>query len=100
MEVTEHAAKYLGYTIEFYKDEKERHRRITSVLDKAIGEPGEWGSTLDWAATKIKPDRDGCWWHDSFLIMVVELKTTLGLHGHALYQDIVDYSKTVSRDEV
>ena len=98
VEVTEHAAKYLGYAIEFYKDEKERQSRITSLLDKSIGEPGEWGSTLDWAASKIKPD--GCWWHDSFLIMVLELKNTLGLHGHALYQAIVDYSKIVSRDKV
>jgi len=98
VEVTEHAAKYLGHAIEFYKDEKERQSRITSLLDKAIGAPGEWGSTLDWAASKIKPD--GCWWHDGFLIMVLELKNTLGLHGHALYQAIVDYSKIVSRDKV
>jgi hypothetical protein len=98
VEVTEHAAKYLGCAIEFYKDEKERHKNIESLLDKAIGEPGEWGRSLDWAASKIIPD--GCWWHDIFLIMVLELKNTLGLHGHALYQAIVDYSKIVSRDKV
>jgi hypothetical protein len=67
-----HATKYLGCAIEFYKDEKERQSRIASLLDQAIGELGEWRS--DW--------------------------NTLGLHGHALYPAIVDYSKIVSRDKV
>lgn len=83
--------------VKFYKDEG-REDMIRKLVDEAIGEPGKWRCPIDWAASRITPDR--CWWHDEFLILIGELKNTLGLSGDALYQAIVDYSKIVSRDKV
>lgn len=91
------AANYLRYAVKFYKDESRRQEKIKELINEAIGENGEWGLTLGWA-DNIKPD--GSWWYNAFLILVLELKNTLGLSGDALYQAIVDYSKIVSREKV
>ncbi len=90
------AANYLRCAVRFYKDESRRQEVIKGLIDEAIGE-GEWGLTLGWA-DNIKPD--GSWWYDIFLILVLELKNTLGLSGDALYQAVVDYSKILSREKV
>ena len=81
----------------FYEDKAHRQDAIRGLVDEAIGQKGEWGLTLGWA-DDIKPD--GSWWYDVFLILVMELKNTLGLSGDALLQAIVDYSKIVSRQKV
>jgi hypothetical protein len=39
----------------FYKDEAQRQKAITKIVDEAIGEKGEWGRVLGWA-DNIKPD--------------------------------------------
>lgn len=91
------AANYLRSAVKFYKDESRRQEVIKGLIDEAIGEDGEWGLTLGWA-DNIKPD--GSWWYDTFLILVLELKNTLGLAGDALYQAVVDYSKILSREKV
>ena len=93
----ERAAKYLRCAVTFYGDEDRRQDAIQELVDEAIGEKGEWGVALGWA-DNIKPD--GCWWYDMFLILVLELKNTLGLSGDALVQAVVDYSKIVSREKV
>ena len=93
----ERAAKYLRCAVTFYGDEDRRQDAIQELVDEAIGEKGEWGVALGWA-DNIKPD--GCWWYDMFLILVLELKNTLGLSGDALVQAVVDYSKIVSRQKV
>lgn len=38
-------------------------------------------------------------WYNTFLILVLELKNTLGLSGDTLYQAVVDYRKFVSREK-
>ena len=91
------AAKYLRCAVDFYKDEVQRQKAITYLINEAIGQNGEWGYALDWA-DGIKPD--SCWWHDLFLVQILELKTTLGLSGDALLQAIADYSKIVAREKV
>lgn len=93
----ERAAKYLRCAVTFYGDEARRQDAIQELVDEAIGKKGEWGLTLGWA-DNIKPD--GSWWYDVFLILVLELKNTLGLSGDALLQAVVDYSKIVSRGKV
>ncbi|KAF8623060.1 hypothetical protein AX15_006528 [Amanita polypyramis BW_CC] len=92
----ERAAKYLRCAVTFYEDEARRQDAIQGLLDEAIGQKGEWGLALGWA-DNIKPD--GSWWYDEFLILVLELKNTLGLSGDALLQAVVDYSKIVSRQK-
>ncbi len=89
-------AKYLRSAVNFYKDEAQRQKAIMELINEAIG-TGEWKLTLDWA-DGIKPD--GCWWHDLFLIQILELKNMLGLSGDALIQAIADYSKIVAREKV
>jgi len=93
----ERAAKYLRCAVAFYEDEAHHQNAIKELVDEAIGEKGEWSHTLSWA-DNIKPD--GSWWYDSFLLLVLELKNTLGLSGDALLQAVFDYSKIVSRDKV
>ncbi|KAF8727267.1 hypothetical protein AX14_007435 [Amanita brunnescens Koide BX004] len=73
-----------------------RRGAMQGLVDEAIGQKGEWTLALDWA-DNIKPD--GSWWYDGFLILVLELKNTLGLSGDALLQALVDYSKIVSRQK-
>jgi hypothetical protein len=91
------AAKYLRCAVAFYEDEAHRQNAIKELIDESIGEKGMWGYNLSWADS-IKPN--GSWWYDSFLLLVLELKNTLGLSGDALLQAIFDYSKIVSRDKV
>ncbi len=68
------------------------------LIDEAIERKGEWGSALlDWT-DGFKPN--GCWWHDLFLVQVLELKNILGLLGDALLQAIIDYSKIVAWEKV
>ncbi|KAF8335524.1 hypothetical protein F5887DRAFT_989005 [Amanita rubescens] len=90
----ERAAQYLRCAVTFYGDETHHQHAIQGVVDEAIGQKGEWGLALGWA-DNIKPD--GSWWYDGFLILVLELKNTLGLSGDALLQAIVDYSKIFKR---
>ena len=93
----ERAAKYLRCSVAFYEDEAHRQNAIKELVDESIGETGEWGYNLSWA-DNIK--LDGSWWYDSFLLLVLELKNTLGLSGDALLQAVFDYSKIISRDKV
>jgi len=92
-----HAAKYLQCAVRFFKDDAQRKTEITLLINEAIGETGEWGRALDWA-DNIKPD--SCWWYYEFLILVLELKNTLGLSGDALLQAAIDYSKIVPREKI
>ena len=91
------AAKYLRCVVDFYKDEAQRQKAIMGLINEAIGNNGEWGYVLDWA-DGIKPN--SCWWHNLFLVQILELKNTLGLSGDALLQAIADYSKIVARERV
>ena len=91
------AANYLQCAVKFYKDKSRRQEKIKELVNEAIGENGEWGLTLG-RADNIKPDSS--WWYNTFLILVLELKNTLGLSGDALYQAVVDYSKIISREKV
>jgi hypothetical protein len=40
------AAKYLRCAIDFYKDEVQRQKAIMDLINKAIGQNGEWGYVL------------------------------------------------------
>ena len=91
------AAKYLRCAVAFYEDETQRQNAIKELVNEAIGEKGEWNDRLEWA-DNIK--LNGSWWYNSFLLLVLELKNTLGLSGDALLQAVFDYSKIVSRDKV
>ena len=93
----ERAAQYLHCAVAFYQDEANHQTAIKRLVDESIGEKGECGYYLNWA-DNIKPN--GSWWYDDFLLLVLELKNTLGLSGDALLQAIFDYSKIVSRDKV
>ena len=93
----ERSAKYLQSVVRFYKDEAQRQTAITELINEAIGENGEWGRVLSWA-DNIKPD--SCWWYYEFLILVLELKSTLGLAGDALFQAVIDYSKIIPQERV
>ena len=93
----ERAAKYLQCVVKFYKDEAQYQMAITELINEAIGENGEWGRTLGWADS-IRPD--SCWWYYEFLILVLDLKNTLGLAGDALLQAIIDYSKIIPQERV
>lgn len=94
------AAQYLRCAVKFYDNEKQREAAIRELIDGVIGKTGEWGSFLQTdGGGKIKPD--GCWSLDMFfMLLFLELKNSLGLHGDALCQAVVDYSKIVSRDQV
>ena len=93
----DHANQYIRYATKFYKDEAQCQKAIMELIEEAIGEKGEWGSTLVWA-DRIRPD--GCWWYGLFLAQVLELKNMLGLSGDALLQAIIDYSKIIGRERV
>ena len=93
----ERAAQYLRCAVTFYEDKAHFQKAIRGLVDEAIGQKGEWGLALGWA-DNIKSD--GSWWCDAFLILVLELKNTLGLSGDALFRAVVDYSKIVSRQKV
>jgi len=92
-----HAADYLNQAIRFYSDETDREKALKGLLDIAVGQGGSWNTQLNWADS-IKPDC--CWWHKEFLIMVLELKNTVGLAGNPVLQAIVDYSKIISQEKV
>lgn len=93
------AATYILCAVKFYDREEARQDAISDLVNVAIGRTGDWGRSVNMAPLNdIKPDR--CWWHDTFLILVLELKNSLGLSGDALFQAVVDYSKIVSRDLV
>jgi hypothetical protein len=80
----ERAAKYLKCAVAFYEDEAHRQKAIKELVDEVIGERRASGDlALGWA-DNIKPD--GSWWYDVFLVLVLELKNTLGLSGDALLQ--------------
>ena len=87
------ASRYLQCAVTFYEDKAHRQKAIKELVDGAIGEKAKWTFTLGWA-DNIKPD--GSWWYNEFLILVLELKNTLGLSGDALLQAIMDYSKIVT----
>lgn len=91
------AASYLSHSTGFYDNEAARQGAIRELFNNAIANKGKWELPLDWAGN-IKPD--ATWWFDIFLIMVLELKNTLGLSGDALLQVILDYSKTVPQGKV
>ena len=91
------ASKYLRYAVTFYEDEVHRQKAIKELVDVAIGEKAKWTSTLGWGDS-IKPD--GSWWYKDFLVLVLELKNTLGLSGDALLKAVMDYSKIVMREKV
>ncbi|KAF8963415.1 hypothetical protein BDZ97DRAFT_2059090 [Flammula alnicola] len=76
----ERAAKYLQCGVAFYQNDALRQMVIKELIDEAIGEKGDW-------------------WYDTFLILVLELKNTLGLSGDPLLQAVIDYSKVVSREK-
>ena len=80
-------SKYLRCAVSFYEDEAHRQKAIKELVDVAIGEKAKWTSTLGWADS-IKPD--GSWWYNEFLILVLELKNTLGLSGDALLKAVMD----------
>ncbi|TDL20575.1 hypothetical protein BD410DRAFT_821803 [Rickenella mellea] len=92
----EHAAEFFRCAAAFYKDESERQKAIKTILDGALGATGNWQLSLGWADS-IKPV--GSWWNEHFLLLVLELKNTLGLHGDALLQAAFDYFKIVSREK-
>ena len=92
-----HAADYLNQAIGFYSDETGREKALKGLLDIAVDHGGSWKKQLNWA-DGIKPDC--CWWHKEFLIMVLELKNTVGLAGNPVLQAIVDYSKIISQEKV
>jgi len=97
LEVVDLAGPYFHCAVKFYRNEEAREDSIKKFINSAIGRTGDWGRFIDCAASKIKPD--GCWWHDEFIIMFLELKNSLGLGGDALYQGIIDFSKILSRDK-
>ena len=91
------ASNYLRCAVTFYENEAHRQKAIKELVDVAIGEKAKWTSTLGWADS-IKPE--GSWWYNEFLILVLELKDTLGLSGDAVLQAVMDYSKIVTREKV
>ena len=92
-----HAANYLNQAIGFYSDETEREKALEGLVDVAVDQGGSWNTQLNWA-DGIKPNC--CWWHKEFLIMVLELKNTVGLAGDPALQAIVDYSNIISQEKV
>jgi len=93
------ATEYLKCAVAFYDvwHEDLRQKSITELISRGIGKEAVWRFSLDWA-DNIKPG--GCWWHDSFLVMILELKGTLGLSGDALLQAAIYYSKIVAHEKV
>ncbi|KAG5636817.1 hypothetical protein H0H81_006764 [Sphagnurus paluster] len=99
------AANYLHSAAKFYEDKDQRQDVIKDLITDALGGTGKWkhtinldsGSTVRVKGEKIIPDAS--WWHNVFLILVLELKNSLGLYGDALFQAVVDYSKMVAGDE-
>ena len=92
-----HAAQYLNLAIRFYKDETARENAIKEKINVAVGQDGIWNTQLHWA-DNIKPNC--CWWRKDFLVMVLELKNTVGLAGNPVLQAIIDYCKIISQEKV
>ncbi|KDR76199.1 hypothetical protein GALMADRAFT_210854 [Galerina marginata CBS 339.88] len=92
------AANYIRSAAKFYDWEDLRQEAIKELVDAAIAQPGAWGRPVNMAPVNdIIPN--ACWWHDIFLILILELKNSLGLSGDALFQAVVDYIKMVSCDQ-
>ena len=83
--------------VTFHEDEAHRQKAIKELVNVAIGEKAKWTSTPGWTDS-IKPD--GSWWYNEFLILVLELRNTLGLSGDALLKAVIDYSKIIMREKV
>ncbi|KAG5651027.1 hypothetical protein H0H81_010155 [Sphagnurus paluster] len=90
------ATEYLDAASRTYRDENIRERVIKQNVNVAIGRHGSWNLKLDWA-DGIKASC--CWWHEDFLVMVMELKNTVGLDGNPLVQAIADYAKIISQEK-
>ncbi|KAF8956121.1 hypothetical protein BDZ97DRAFT_1672053 [Flammula alnicola] len=91
-----HATDYLNLAMKIYDNETARESAIQESVDAAVGLDGGWNVELNWA-DDIEPDC--CWWHEGFLIMVLELKNVVGLDGNPLLQAIVDYGKIISQEK-
>ena len=91
----ERAADYLRCAVNYYDDESARQNAIEELFDEAMGMRVDWEH---WDATTSTIKR--CTWYGDFLIGVLELKNTLGIHGDAHFQAILDYSKIVSQNKV
>ncbi|KAG5649766.1 hypothetical protein H0H81_002108 [Sphagnurus paluster] len=90
------ATQYLADAVKVHHDKAARERAIKDNIDGAIGQHGSWNKKIGWAGG-IKPSC--CWWHEDFLVAVMELKNTVGLDGNPLVQVIVDYSKIISQEK-
>ena len=91
------AAHYIVSATKFYDEEKDRQDQIEELIAKAIGGKPLWKQLLRWASG-IKPD--GSWWYNKFPVLVLEIKNTWGLHGDAILQAALVYSKILSPTEV
>jgi len=91
------ASSYLDLAVMPHLNKDTYRKLVRNVVDSAVGAPGEWVKTLDWA-DGISPDAS--WWHSDFLIQALELKNTLGLSGDAIIQAIITYSKVISQKKV
>lgn len=92
------AANYLRCAVDYYVDETVRELAIKQIINETMGGIAEWGKIVELDQGFIKPDR--CEWYHDFLIALHELKNTLGIHGDAHFQAILDYSKIVTLDKV
>ena len=52
------------------------------LLDVAVDQGVSWNKQLNWA----DGTKRNCFWHKEFLIMVLELKNTVGLDGNLLFK--------------
>ncbi|KAF9484913.1 hypothetical protein BDN70DRAFT_917313 [Pholiota conissans] len=90
------AAKYSADAIKFYSDDAERQAAVSESLDEAIGQKGNWGMVLPWV-DRIKPDCS--WWHNDFLMMVLELKNAMDITGNPALQSALVFSKIISQEK-
>ena len=90
------AAQYIVSATKFF-EERNRQNDIKELISKAIGGKPLWKQLLRWAGG-IKPD--GSWWYNKFPILVLEIKNMWGLHGDAILQAALVYSKILSPTEV
>ncbi|KDR71453.1 hypothetical protein GALMADRAFT_253758 [Galerina marginata CBS 339.88] len=86
------AANYIRCATKFYDREDLRQEAIKELVNAALGGADEWGISIDKAPVNdVAPD---CyWWYDMFVILVLELKDSLGLSGDALSQAVLDYTR-------
>jgi len=90
-------AQYLNLAIGFYNDETAPENAIKERINVAISQDASWNTQFD-LADGIKP---ACfWWHKEFLIMVLELKNTVGLVGNPVLPAIVNHSQIISQKKV